>query len=76
MSHYFTSKLNPNQHSFVKMKSTTNLVTYLDLISPLVSFQHQVDSIYFDFSSAFDFLPHFILLYKFCVYGLSESYVN
>jgi hypothetical protein len=37
MSYYFTSKLNPNQHGFVKMKSTTtNLVAYLDFISPLV----------------------------------------
>jgi hypothetical protein len=65
MSHYFTSKLNPNQHGFLKMKSTTtNLVTYLDFISPLVFYQRQVDSIYFDFSSAFEFFLHFILLYK------------
>jgi hypothetical protein len=77
MSHYFTSKLNPNQHGFVKMKSTsTNLKTYLDFISPLVSSQRQVDSIYFDFSNAFDFVLHSILLYKLCAYGLSESYLN
>jgi hypothetical protein len=51
-------------------------VTYLDFISPLVSSKHQVDSIYFDFSSAFDFVPHSIFLYKLYVYGLSDSHVN
>jgi hypothetical protein len=77
MSPYFTSKLNPNQHGFVKMKSTTtNLVTYLDFISPSVSSKHQVDSVYFDFSSAFDFVPHSIFLHKLYVYGLSDSHVN
>jgi hypothetical protein len=77
MSHYFTSKLNPNQHDFVKMKSTTtNLVTYLDFISPLVSSQRQVDSIYYDFSSALEFFPHSVLLHKLCAYGLSDSHVN
>jgi hypothetical protein len=75
MSHYFTSKLNPNQHGFVKMKSTiTNLVTYFDFISPFVSFQRQVDSVYFDCSSAFDFVPHSVLFYKLCAYGLSDSH--
>ena len=73
MSHYFTSKLNPNQNGFVKMKSsTTNLVTNLDFISPLFSSQSQVDSVYFDFSS----VPHSVLLHKLCAYGLSDSYIN
>ena len=77
MSPHFTSRLNPKQHGFVKMKSTTtHFVTYLGFISPLVSFQRQVDYIYFDFSSAFDFVPHSILLHKLCAYGLSDSYVN
>jgi hypothetical protein len=77
MSHYFTHKLHPNQHGFLKRKSTTtNLVTYLDFISSLVSSQRQVDSIYFDLSSAFDLVPHPALLNKRCAYGLSDGYVN
>jgi hypothetical protein len=59
------------------MRSTiTNLVTYIDFISPLFSYQSQVDSSYFYFSSAFDFVPRSILLYKLRAYGLSDSYVN
>jgi hypothetical protein len=47
----------------LKYKSnTTNLVTYLDFIFPLVISQRQVDSIYFDLSSAFDLVAHPILL--------------
>jgi hypothetical protein len=68
--------LNPSQHGFLKFKSTTNLVTYLDFIVPLVSSQRQVDSIYFDLSSAFDLVSHPILLYKLCAYGLLNGYVN
>jgi hypothetical protein len=77
MSHYFKHKLNPSQHGFLKFISTTNnLVTYPDFISHLVSSQHQVDSIYFDLSSAFDLVLHPILLNKLYAYGLSDGYVN
>jgi hypothetical protein len=77
MSHYFVHKLNPSQHVVLKFKSTTtNLVTYLDFIFPLVSSQRQVDSIYFDLSSAFDLVSHPILLNKLCACGLSGGYVN
>jgi sarcosine oxidase/L-pipecolate oxidase len=73
MSHYFISKLKPSQHGFLKTKSTaSNFVTCLAFISPLVCSQSQVHSIYFDFSRAFDIVPHF----KLCAYGLSDSYVN
>jgi hypothetical protein len=40
VSHYLKPKLNSCQHGFTKSKSTiTNLVTYLDFITPLVSSQ-------------------------------------
>jgi hypothetical protein len=65
ISYYFKAKLNPSQHGFIKSKSTaTNPVTYLDTTAPLVYSQRQVYSIYFDFSNAFDRLPHETLLLK------------
>jgi hypothetical protein len=61
--HYLKFKLSPHQHGFSKSKSTnTNLVTYLDFISPLVCSQRQVDAIYFDLRNAFDLVPHSLLL--------------
>jgi hypothetical protein len=43
--HY--TKLHPSQHGFSKSKSTdTNLVTSLDLVTPAVRSQRQVDAVY------------------------------
>jgi hypothetical protein len=70
MLHCFKRKLNSSQHGFLKVKSTTNLVTYCDFISPIVSSQRQVDSMYFDLVS------HPILLHKLGAHGLSDGYVN
>ena len=67
----FRTKLNPRQHGFIKYKSTaTNLVVYLDFITPLVHPQSQVNDIYFDFSNTFDLLPHALLLPKLYDFGL------
>ena len=75
--HYVKSKFNPSQHGFMKSKSTaTNLVAYLDFIAPLVHSQRQVDSIYFDFSNAFDLVSHEMLLRKLSDFGLSAGYVS
>jgi hypothetical protein len=61
----------------MKSKSTaSNLVTYLDAIAPLVYTQRQVDSIYFDFSNAFDRAPHETLLRKLNDCGLSAGYIS
>jgi hypothetical protein len=45
-------------------------------ISPLVNFQHEIGSIYFDLSGAFDLVLHPILLYEPCAYGPSGGYVK
>jgi hypothetical protein len=77
ISHYLKFTLNPCQHSFTKSKSTvTNLVSYLESISPLVTSQGQTDAIYFDLSSAFDLVPHTPLLQKLSTFGLSDDYIN
>jgi len=48
-----------------KSNSTiTNLLTYLDEISPLVASQLPLDTMYFDLSSAFGFVPPSICLKK------------
>ena len=77
LSYYFKHKLNPCQYAFFQSKPTiTSLVSYLDFSSSLVCSQRQVDAIYFDFSSAFDLLPHTRLLHKLCAYELSDAYVS
>jgi hypothetical protein len=70
--YYFKCKRNPCQHGLVISRYTiTNLVSYLDYISPLVFSQRQVDAIYFDLSSSIDFVPHTFLLLKLSACGLS-----
>jgi hypothetical protein len=69
--------LHPNQHGFVKSKSTvTNLVTYLNDVLPSVCSQGQFDSVYFDLSQAFDKVPHILLLDKLNNFELSSFYVK
>jgi hypothetical protein len=75
VSHY--AKFNPNQHGFTRTKSTvTNLVTYLDFLTPVVRGQRQADAIYFDVSNAFDLVPHNMLLHKLGFFGFSDAYVS
>jgi hypothetical protein len=49
---------------------------YLDYTSRLVCPQCQIDSVCCDLSSAFDLVPHTVLLHKHCAYGLSEADVT
>jgi hypothetical protein len=77
VSHYLKSKINPYQHGFSKTKSaSTNLVTFVEFITPLVYSQGQADAIYFDLINAFDLVPHSLLLHKLSALGLSGGYVN
>jgi retron-type reverse transcriptase len=77
LSFHFKFKLHPNKHSFLNSKSTaTNLVAYLNDVTPSVCSQGQFDSVYFDLGQAFDKVPHALLLNKLNQFGLSSSYVK
>jgi hypothetical protein len=77
LSFHFKFKLHPNQRGFLKSKSTaTNLVIYLNDVTPSFCSQGQFDSVYFDLSQAFDKVPHALLLNKLNQFGLSSSYVK
>lgn len=68
---HFKVDLAPQQHGFCAKKSTTtNLLHYVNDLSKLVDSRKQVDSIYTDFSSAFDKVDHKILLHKLSNIGI------
>jgi hypothetical protein len=76
-SYYFKSKLHPSQHGFIKSKSTvTNLITYLNKVTPVVCSQGQMEAVCFDLNQAFYKVPHTLLLYKLNNFGLSSRYVT
>ena len=59
--------LYPNQHGFRSRLSTeTQLVTFVDELTPAVTCRGRVDAIILDFSKAFDKVCHKCLLYKYC----------
>lgn len=70
---HFSSILNYFQHGFTE---ATDLVTFLNIVTPIVCSEGQFDSICFDISSAFDFILRTLLLDKLSVYGLSAGCVN
>jgi hypothetical protein len=77
LSFCFKFKLHPNQHGFVKSKSTVaSLVTYPNDVLPSVCSQGQFDSVHFDLSQAFDKVTHTLLLDKLSNFGLTSFYVN
>jgi hypothetical protein len=77
LSFHFKFKLYSNQHGFLKSKPTeTNVVTYLNDVTPSVCSQGQFDSVYFDLSQDFDKVPDAVLLNNLNQFGLSSSYVK
>ena len=64
--------LNDHQFGFRPRRSTEgNLLTHIDYLSNALENGHQVDTIYTDFSKAFDRVSHDILLNKLRVLGLN-----
>lgn len=80
LKHFFSSQ----QHGFMKGRSTTtNLVSFLDVVTAGMEGGGQVDAIYTDYSKAFDRIDHSILLDKLSSAGIRgnllrwfTSYVN
>lgn len=68
---------NSQQHGFSQGKSTcTNLVLYENFILNAFESRLQVDSIYTDFSKAFDRVNHRLLIGKLSALGINSSLLN
>ena len=66
LSDFLFAKIGPWQHDFMKGRSVlTNLLLYNDVLFTAFQNNFQVDSIYIDFSKAFDTVNHERLLQKF-----------
>lgn len=66
--------LSPNQHGFFSSRSTiTNLTCFTQFTSNALDSHKQVDTVYMDFSKAFDRVDHGILLSKLEKFGFENS---
>lgn len=77
LTHHFLSYLSPNQHAYVKGRSTTtNLLEFVNAANSTLSDGLQIDAIYTDFSKAFDKVNHAVLLNKLNKIGIHSSLLN
>lgn len=61
----FSSKISIHQHGFFRRRSiVTNLASYTEYVERSMAKGGQTDTIYTDFSSAFDKVPHNLLIKK------------
>ena len=74
LSMNFSTMIPNQQHGFVKRRSTvTNLVSHTESLQRCIDKGGQTDTIYFDFSSAFDTVPHERLLDKLKSLGINGT---
>ena len=72
VQHYFDKYLMEMQHGFVKSRgTTTNLTSFIEMLSRSIDNNKQTDAIYTDFRKAFDTVSHSILISKLSAYGVS-----
>lgn len=70
----FKEVINDEQHGFIRGRSTdTNLVLYKNFILNSMESGLQVDSVYMDFSKAFDRVNHSLLIAKLKALGVAGS---
>ena len=68
---FISPTIHPSQHGFESGKSTlTNLATHTTFLRLNMAKGHQIDTIYTDFSKAFDVVDHALLLFKLERYGI------
>ena len=61
-----------SQHGFRSGRSClTNLLEYLEFVSSELDKGNKLDTVYLDFSKAFDKVPHCRLLYQLELHGIS-----
>ena len=74
---FLEDRISKHQHGFVKGKSClSNLLETFDAILELLDEGTPVDLIYFDFSKAFDTVPHFRLLTKLETFGIKGKILD
>ena len=74
LSEFLVNKIIGEQHGFTKNKSTlSNLLVYTNCITQAFTDLQQVDSIYLDFSKAFDSVNHTLLVNKVKCMGLGVT---
>ena len=71
---FVEGRINVNQHGFVNKKSCfSNLLETVDAVINMLESGCPVDIFYFDFSKAFDSVPHYRLLTRLENYGIKGS---
>ena len=74
---FLEHRISKHQHGFVKGKSClSNLLETFDDILDILDEGAPVDLLYFDFSKAFDTVPHFRLLSKLEGFGVKGKVLN
>ncbi|KAH0818649.1 hypothetical protein GEV33_004142 [Tenebrio molitor] len=70
------SGFSPRQHGFIDRRSTmSNLLTFSQYVSESLDTQQQVDTIYTDFTKAFDQIDHNIIIKKLDMFGFSNKLI-
>jgi hypothetical protein len=70
------SRFSPRQHGFIDRRSTmSNLLTFSQYVSESLDTQQQVDTIYTDFTKAFDQIDHNIIIKKLDMFGFSNKLI-
>lgn len=77
LSWHIKQQISPEQHGFIKTRSTTtNLTSFVEDLAEGVDKGHSIDVIYTDFSKAFDRVSHIMLLDKLAALGIANVFLK